>query len=183
MSQQAVEKERSRLLMRNPIDFWFDVLTTMETCFRKVSTHPFSSDREFANLLYTVLTGAAKSAFEGCVAGKLGQPFPANTGDPKTAVMETVGNRMTRRRRDATQITYQMISPVGHMDVIAFWALPMAKAFPGKSQAELQQVLMGSDKFFAHEPAAQAALAASCAAGAPAAATVEATIDLVHQFK
>jgi hypothetical protein len=154
-------------------------LQALETCFRKVSTHPFGTDRDFANLLYSVLTGAAKNAFEGCVAGKLAQPFPANTGDPKTVVMENVANLLTRARRDATQIAYQMISPVGHMDVILFLALPMATAFPGKSQAELQQVLTGSDKFFAHGPAAQTVLAASYASGG----LVGATIELVHQFK
>jgi hypothetical protein len=170
--------------MPNAIDFWFDVLTAMETCFRKVSTHPFNSDREFANLLYCVLSGPAKNAFEACVAGKLGQPFPANTGNPKTAVMENVANLLTRSRRDATQIVYQAISiqsnpAVGQMSGAQFLALTMPAAFPGQGLALLRQELMGSDKFFSLEPAAQALLVSSYAVGG----LVASTIESVHQFK
>jgi hypothetical protein len=177
--------------MPNKIDLWFEVLTKMETCFLApgASTHPFNSDRAFANLLYsTVLSGAAKNAFEAHLAAVLGLPFfPAITGDPKTAVMENVANQLTRRRRAATRQVYRTISKqsnpgVGPMDASAFLALPMTVAFPGNGPTLLLRELMGSDKFFRVEPVAQAGLATSYTV-APQGARVGATIELVHLFK
>ena len=170
--------------MANSIDPWFRVLTVMEACFRQASTHPFNTDRDFANLLYSVLSGAAKSAFEACVAGQLGHMFPAVTGPPQTTTIENVANLLTRARRDATRLVYQSVAlrvnpAVGQMSGGQFLALQMSVAFPGNGLALLQQELSGSDRFFANEPPAQLALAGSFSGGG----AVGNTIELVHQFK